>query len=660
MRGRLCWLAPAALVVIGLVVFSNSVSGPFIWDDRVAVVENASITAPFRLADAFRPPAENPMTGRPLVNASLALNYRLGGLHPFGYHVWNILAHIAAALFLFGVVRRTADTYMAFLCAMLWMVHPLQTEAVDYVTQRTESMAGLFVLAAVYAALRDAESAHPWRWRAASIAACAAGMACKETAAVAPILILLYDAAFRTQSVVAAVRRRRAFYAALALTWLVLGGLLLSRLGSNSAGFGGGIGPIGYALNQASLILTYLKLAVVPFPLVLDYGPAVPTASPWNWAALGIVMLLVAGVIASWWRARKLAFLGCWFFITLAPSSSVVPVFTEVGAERRVYLALAAVVVLAVAGVRLLIQRYARRQAGTAAAVIVCGIATVFAVLTWQRNAVYADPIRLWESVVQARPHCRAHMNLGVLLKDAGRRNQAIAEFRSALDGCPEAHYSLGLEAEADRQFDEAEHHYREYIRLRYNAVDVARAHKLLGRLLRRERRLPEAEAEFRTALMIVADDPDARAGLADVLFDANQLAAATEEYRRALALRPANAMAHGNLALALMRQGLAAEALAEFQLAAQAAPSDPRAHQNLATALMSLQRPEEGIAEYQRAIALRDGDPAAHAALALALAEHGRVPEALPEFRRALELNPADTALRAAYKQCLQPPRRR
>jgi protein O-mannosyl-transferase len=672
-RGRLGWLPPAALVVIGLVVFSNSVSGPFIWDDRVAIVENASIAPPSGLSDAFRPPAENPMTGRPLVNASLALNYRLGGLHPFGYHVWNILTHIAAALFLFGVVRRTLllggardtglsspATSMAFLCAGLWMIHPLQTEVVDYVTQRTESMAGLFVLAAVYAALRDTHATHAWRWRVAAIAACAAGMACKESAAVAPVLILLYDAAFRGPSVVTALRRRRAFYAGLALTWLVFGGLLLSRLGSNSAGFGGGIDPFAYALNQAPLILTYLKLAIVPFPLVLDYGPAVPTTTPSNWAALAIVALIVAGVIASWWRARRLAFLGSWFFVTLAPSSSVVPVFTEVGAERRVYLALAAVVVLAVAGVRWFAQRYAPQQAGTAAPVILCGIATVFSVLTWQRNAVYADPIHLWESVVQARPHCRAHVNLGVLLKDAGRRDEAIAEFRSALDGCPEAHYSLALEAEADRQFAEAEHHYREYVRLRYNAVDVARAHKLLGRLLRRQRRLPEAEAEFRTAIRIVADDPDAHAGLADVLFDANQLAAATEEYRRALALRPANAMAHGNLALALMRQGLAAEALAEFRLAAQAAPSDPRAHQNLATALMSLQRPDEGIVEYRRAIALGDGNPAAHAGLALALAEHGRVPEALPEFRRALELNPGDAALQAAYEQYLKPPRRR
>jgi hypothetical protein len=102
--GKLAWLLPAALVVIGLVVFSNSVSGPFIWDDRVAIVENASIAPPSGLSAAFHPPAENPMTGRPLVNASLALNYRLGGLHPFGYHVWNIPTHIAR-------IERTTATY---------------------------------------------------------------------------------------------------------------------------------------------------------------------------------------------------------------------------------------------------------------------------------------------------------------------------------------------------------------------------------------------------------------------------------------------------------------------------------------------------------------------------------------------------------------------
>src|SRR5262245_16240767 len=402
-KKRFGWFSPAALVLIGLVTFSNSVSGPFVWDDRVAIVENASIAPPSGFSDAFRPPAENPMTGRPLVNASLALNYRFGDLHPFGYHVWHAHPPVAVARLVFGVMRRTLSpdranatglssfpTSMAFLSAVLWMIHPLQTETVDYVTQRTESMAGLFVLAAVYAALRDTESANAWRWRAAAIGASAAGMACKETAAVAPILILLYDAAFRALSVMAAARRRPAFYAVLALTWLVLGGLLLSRLGSNSAGFGGGIGALSYGLNQAPLILTYLKLTVVPFPLVFDYGPAVTTASASNWAALGVVALLVAGVIALWWRSRPVAFLGSWFFVTLAPSSSIIPVFTEVGAERRVYLALAAIVVLVVVGLHVFAQRYARRQAAAIPAVVVC-IATTFVVLTWQRNAVYAN-----------------------------------------------------------------------------------------------------------------------------------------------------------------------------------------------------------------------------------------------------------------------------
>jgi hypothetical protein len=97
-------LPPAALVVIGLVVFSNNIAGPFIWDDQVAIVENATIAPRAGLRDAFRPPAENPMTGRPLANASLALNYRLGGLHPLGYHVWNIFTHIIGAV----PVRRCA------------------------------------------------------------------------------------------------------------------------------------------------------------------------------------------------------------------------------------------------------------------------------------------------------------------------------------------------------------------------------------------------------------------------------------------------------------------------------------------------------------------------------------------------------------------------
>ena len=134
----------------------------------------------------------NPITRRPVVNLTLAVNYAIGGLDVRGFHVGNLLIHLLAALTLYGIVRRTllspllkerfghAASALALAAALIWSVHPLQTEAVTYLTQRTESLMGLFFLLTLYGAIRAASSPHPWKWYAATVAACALGMGCQR------------------------------------------------------------------------------------------------------------------------------------------------------------------------------------------------------------------------------------------------------------------------------------------------------------------------------------------------------------------------------------------------------------------------------------------------------------------------------------------------
>src|SRR5262245_45373084 len=222
----------AALVATTIAIYANSLSGAFVYDDGGAIVNNQGIR---NLTTALAAARENPVAGRPVVGLSLALNFALGGLSPWGYHAFNIGVHVLAGLLLFGVLRRTcalpsvpswlrdSANSLAFAASLIWLVHPLQTEVVDYVTQRTESMMGLFYLLTVYASIRsmtDARSA--MSWTVVAIGACALGMATKEPMASAPLVILIFDAAFVAGNIGRAIRQRRWLYVGLAATWAVV------------------------------------------------------------------------------------------------------------------------------------------------------------------------------------------------------------------------------------------------------------------------------------------------------------------------------------------------------------------------------------------------------------------------------------------------------
>jgi hypothetical protein len=273
-----------------------------------------------------------------------------------------VAVHLACALLVFGLVRLTLqqpalrDRFgaraldLAFAVSLLWALHPLNTEAVDYVTQRTESMMALFYLATLVASTRAAAEESPRRWPIAAVALCAAGMACKESMVTAPVMVALYDRAFVFRSFKEAFTRRWPLYAGLVATWLLLALLLLGGARVNSAGFSAGVGVWTYLLNQAVMIVRYLYLAIWPWSLVSNYGWPAPLTLADVLPQAAIVCALLAATLAAMFRWPAVGFAGCWFFLTLAPTSSVVPIATEVGAERRMYLPLVALITLAVVG----------------------------------------------------------------------------------------------------------------------------------------------------------------------------------------------------------------------------------------------------------------------------------------------------------------------
>src|SRR4051812_22467160 len=241
------WRAPLAISALTLLAYAGSLRGPFVFDDPSSIVGNPTIRSLWPpWAPLVPPPAAVTAEGRPILNYSLAVNYALGGTAVLGYHVTNVVIHAVGALALFGLTRRTLRTpklsplvraaadEVALLAALLWALHPLQTEAVTYVIQRAESLMGMFYLLTLYACVRAADAAAPRRWQTLAIGCCALGMGTKEVMVSAPVMVWLYDRTFLRESFVAAWRWRRGLYLGLFATWLLLAAFVASSGGNRS------------------------------------------------------------------------------------------------------------------------------------------------------------------------------------------------------------------------------------------------------------------------------------------------------------------------------------------------------------------------------------------------------------------------------------------
>jgi Flp pilus assembly protein TadD len=468
---------------------------------------------------------------------------------------------------------------IAAACALIWMSHPLQTEAVNYLTQRTESIMGLFYFLTIYAAIRAYEPGPRFRWVAVSIAACAAGMASKESMVTAPLMVLLYDWVFRSRPFGQLLRERWRLYAGLAGTWVLLTALNWSGPRSETVGFSTSVGPLTYAMDQCVMIVRYLRLAIWPSPLVLDYGIPQPLAIGVVTPYAAVVAILVVATIVALAVRPAAGFLGAWFFVILAPTSSIVPIASEVGAERRMYLPLAGLVVLVVAVAWVLIDRAVKGQGGAravpglqrwTAAVLVTLVVLTQGWLSAQRNTEYRDGVAIWRSVLEHRPSWRVHINLGKELNKQGRYAEAIDEDRQAIRDAPdrlESRYSLALDLELNGDTAGAITEYQEFLRLR---ADDLRAHVRLGSLLERQGKTDEAIGHYREALRIRPDFADAHAHLGSALFDQEKFEEAADHFLQYLKVHPNDAGAHDNLGLALQHLQRLDEANAHYRRASE------------------------------------------------------------------------------------------
>ena len=658
-------LALIAIAVLAIAAYVNCVSAPFLFDDYTAIVTNPTIRHFGEFSQVLVPPTAGiGVTGRPVVNLSLAINYAFGGTTVSGYHVLNVALHVCAGLALFGLVRRTLLAPVlrerfraialpfAFAVAALWTLHPLQTESVTCIVQRTEVLAGLFYLLTLYCLVRSTDDAHPGLWAGLAVAACLTGMASKEIMVSAPLLALLHDRTFVAGSFRDAWRLRRKVYVGLGATWLLLFYLVASGGGTRgeAAGFGLGVSPYTYAVKQCEAVTHYLWLGLWPHPLVLDYGESLAIHPVGIWQRGLLLALLVGVTVHGLWRRPVVGFIGCWFFAILAPSSSVVPLLTQTVAEHRMYLPLAAEIVALAAGVAFLFPH--RKALWFGALIAAC------AVLTARRNADYRSTITIWQDTVAKVPaNSRAHHNLGVeLAREPGRSADAIVCFRRAL-ACKAdditAHYSLAHElARIPGERESALRHYAAAL-----SIDARHANAQLEfatELAKDPARLSEAIPHFEAAIRLKPESSVALNNFASALSARPEGAPVAKTlYRRALEIARDDPAIHFNLAnLLATAPAEAPEAALHYEQAVRLQPSFFEAHFRFANLLgEQLGRDDDAIAQYLAALQLNPGHFQSRYNLGVLHANRGRIAEAIRHFEAALSVDPSSTDTRKALE---------
>lgn len=664
---RETWAAVLVLVVAGVVFYCNTFASPFVFDDKVYIRQKPTLHTLW--------PPWTPMTSshRPVVDFSFALDYALHGYTIWPYHAVNLAIHIAAALTLFGILRRTlsrgtpAQRYggaawgLALTTALLWLVHPLQTESVTYIYQRFESLMGLFFLLTFYCFLRAQDSPRARWWYAGSIASCLLAMGSKEVGVVLPLLLVWYDRAVLASSWKELLRNRWPYYAALGGLLALLAGLVVHSM---SIYAGGGmlvvknVTPLGYAATQPGVILHYLRLAVWPQGQCLDYGW--PLAKTPMEIVPPLLVLLVLWGLTAWcvWRYPAWGFVGAWFFLILAPSSSFIPI-RDLAFEHRMYLPLAAVLIALVIGTYELLQRLPAYRAGTASSrrwfqvVPVVVVAGALGVTTLSRNTVYASEKAIWHDIVEKSPgHARGFNNLGLYYMIEHDPVEAEKYLREAIRLKPDyydAHYNLAQLFVQTRP-EEAMQHYR--VCLKSHEWFLPHAYHNLGLLLAKKGEVEEAREMLEAAAKLEPKNPKILGNLASVLTSRDP-ERAVRLCQKALELSPGDPEIVHKLSFALNQLGRRSEAVAYYEKALDVHPESPALHFQLAQILP--ESDPRAIQELLAALKLAPNFPQAYYELGSILEKRGRVRDAMVQYRRALELRPDYDEARSRLNAILQ-----
>ena len=664
------------LAIITTITYSNTFHASFQFDDSSNIIENLKIR---KISNFFD------LSGaRSIGYLSFALNYYFGKLDVFGYHLVNLIIHITNGFLVYSLVLlliRSAtwshdiDTridrgssspsnkgddlqstltdsplmtasWIAWITALLFAVHPIQTQAVTYIVQRFTSLATLFYLVTIVSYLKwriagSTRQKSRFIWYGLALLATAFAMKTKEISFTLPFMILLIEMVFFRPI----VKKQWAFLTPFILTLLIIPLSHPEVMGEAEAGFAKqtmSISRQDYLFTQFRVIMTYLRLLLIPNHQNLDYDfpifhsffhPVVFSSF------LFLSCLFALGVFLSftprWISVREdpyprlIGFGFLWFFLALSVESSFIPI-SDVIFEHRLYLpSIGFFMSITMIGHRVFLilpprtkidGQFSGPSLRTLINLSVPMILLSLAVLTYQRNLVWQSRITLWNDVVtKSYNKARPHNALGFAYADQGQMEEAIEEYNLAIEIQPNytlAYNNLGIAYKALGRTEDSLMAYNKAISLQPASVKPhykAKPHYNLGIAYKDLEQYDEAEKEFRAALDLKKDFPEAHFNLGLVYEKTGRMKEAVSEYQTGLRLNPEDAMAHYRLGNLWSDQGNLKEAVMEYKEAIASNPDYSPPRFRLGVAYEDLAQLDKAIEQYQEAIDINPDDALSH-----------------------------------------------
>jgi Flp pilus assembly protein TadD len=584
------WFRVAIICVSVLAAYGNSIRGKFAFDDEVLIEARPAVHGfdIFGLLDS----------DRPFLLLTFAINYAFGQLDTTGYHIVNITIHMAAAITLYLLIKRVlthinfADekysNWVSLSIALIWAVHPLQTQSVTYIVQRGESLCGLFYLLCLLLTFSASTATKHRGWyQSAVVVCCTLGMFTKGVMITAPLTILLFDSIVLRSAWRTIFRRRGAMYGGLlgaALLYVLhmkfncnSGTALLETIDAAT--------PLEYLCTQAIVIVQYLKLSIWPQHLCIDYNwPISRDLMSIVGCGLIVVSLLATAVYAVL-KKMPIGFVLGFFFLVLAPTSSFLPIL-DVAFEHRMYLPLVSVVTVGVVGLFFVLKTLVTNETWFERAYVsVIAVVSLCLILrTHYRNDDYVHPEQLWESAIVVAPtNARAHFNLGFELQMQNKLDDARGAYRRACELNPNdirAFFHLAAMQHQTGRRDAAILGYQKVIAM---SEKHSRAHLNLARLLEETSQFDLSEQHYRQAIDLAQNDPGFVEMYGNYFARRGQFEKAISQYRIVMARSPTYVTVHLNLALALQKLGRSDEATVHLKRASRQFPHEHRIQNQIA-----------------------------------------------------------------------------
>ncbi|MBF0495008.1 MAG: tetratricopeptide repeat protein [Deltaproteobacteria bacterium] len=698
------WLCLLAICLAGAVIYAQTLHYPFIFDDERIIRDNTHIRIKhLSLQELSNAAFKTPVPNRPLEGFTLSLNYYFGKYDVTGYHLTNIAIHLLAGMLVYFVsfltFRRLAKIpdqasppphgspilVMSLVAGLIFVTHPVQVQAVTYITQRMTSLATMLYLLSLLCYIVGRESVVGWRrrtWWAGCLISGALAFGSKEIAATLPVVIFLYEWYF-FQNLSLNWLKRSFKYLVIPVVVLVLLTLIFSEgklLHKFSEAYTILANPTPLftvwerVMTEWRVVFFYLSLLFYPHPQRLNLlHPITVSHSLFDPITTFLSLLAILGclglAVAAARRQRLLSFCILWYFINLVIESSVIKL--EFIYQYRLYLPLFALAV----SLPYLIYRLTSKMVGVGA--VISGVVIVaLGFSTYSHNLVWRDNVTLWSDVVSKNPlshgghgnlgvalmaqgnmreavnHLRlalrlkpdfgnAYFNLGIILSEQGDEKGAIEHFFKALDSNPSfaaAHCYLGVILANQGKIEESFSHFYQAVKYEPDSADT---HAFLAKALAAQEQSVEAGNHYAEAIRLNEDFAEAHNGLGAIYEQQGKTTEAMNHYLEALRIKPDHYETHLNLGRLLAENGRITEALGHFFEALRARADYVEAQSRLEDILADPRNTEESIKFFAQAIQLEPNDADAHYFLGLALAKYGDVGNAAREAGEALRLRP-------------------